>query len=98
MAIFNLLNLVSGNPGALQFVNAACYLRPYYASVGFAKMEQAGIVGSKLYMLWNDCCNRDTALAIKAMCHLDNEHLLEHINYDAGRGIPISPEEVNPGW
>lgn len=98
MTKINFLNLASGNPGALQFVFAACDLDPDNAGVGFAKMEQAGIVGSKLYMLWNDCCNRDTALAIKAMCHIDKEHLLKHINYDAGRGIPIPPEEVNPGW
>ena len=81
--------ICDGNPGTLQFLMYAYDLNMFQAEQGFQKMQRAGITGSRLYMLWNDCCNRDTAAAVLAMNQMDVESIVRHINYEGGRGIPI---------
>ena len=56
-------------------------------------MISIGVVGDKLYMLWNDCCDRDTALAVAVMNNLTEGEILRHINYEQGRGTPFTEEE-----
>ena len=82
-------DMCEGNPGALQFMMDA-YMKhnPFRAERGFQNMLNCGITGSKLYMLWNDCCNRDTEKAVRVMCENDIEDIVAHINYEHGRGIP----------
>lgn len=86
--------ICDGNPGALQFLMNAYDLNMFQAEQGFQKMQQAGITGSRLYMLWNDCCNRDTAAAVLAMNVLNVESIVKYINYEGGRSIPIDIEEL----
>jgi hypothetical protein len=55
--------ITEGNPGALAFLMNAYDMDAFKAERGFQKMQDAGITGSRLYMLWNDCCGRNTGLA-----------------------------------
>ena len=48
------------NPGALAFLTDAYLKDPFKAELGFRRMWDAGITGSRLYMLWNDCCGGNT--------------------------------------
>ena len=61
----------------------------FAAEQGFQRMQENGITGDKLYMLWNDCCGRDTGLALETMMCMDMEEIVRHINYDGGRGFPV---------
>lgn len=84
---------VAGNPGAARFVSEAYHKNALRAEDGFMKMLTIGVVGDKLYMLWNDCCGCDTVLAMAVMNELPEEEILRHINYEQGRGIPFTDEE-----
>lgn len=87
-------DICEGNPGALQFLMCAYNLNMFQAEQGFQKMQRAGITGSKLYMLWNDCCDRDTGAALLVMNELNAESIKRFINYEGGHGIPIDIEEL----
>ena len=82
-------DICKGNPGALAFVMEAYERDMFTAEQCFQRMEKAGIAGDKLYMLWNDCCGRDVDLALETMMCMPTPEIVRHINYDAGRGIPI---------
>ena len=45
-------------------------------------------------MLWNDCCNRNTALALEVMLKMSVDEIVRHIDCGAGRGIPIEEGEL----
>lgn len=81
--------ICKGNPGALAFVMAAYERDAVAAERCFRRMEEAGITGDKLYMLWNDCCGRDVDLALETMMCMPTPEIVRHINYEGGRGIPI---------
>lgn len=87
-------DICAGNPGALQFLMQAYDMDMFKAEQGFQRMQRAGITGARLYMLWNDCCNRDTEAALLAMNTLNIESVVEFINYEGGRGIPIDIEAL----
>lgn len=87
-------DLCEKNPGALQFMAQAYRQDPFRAERAFSKMEEAGIRGTHLYMLWNDCCARDTDLAQRVMLSWSPLMIRQRINYEGGRGIRIMPEEV----
>lgn len=90
-------DICAGNPGALQFLMQAYDMDMFKAEQGFQRMQRAGITGVRLYMLWNDCCNRDTEAALLAMNTLNIESVVEFINYEGGRGIPICASAL-PCW
>lgn len=87
------IDLCEGNPGALTFMKEAYDFSPFQAEVGFQRMASNGITGSKLYMLWNDCCDRNTEFAIGIMRYKDIADIREHINYENGYGISYLNEE-----
>lgn len=41
-------------------------------------------------MLWNDCCGRDVGLALETMMCMPTPEIVRHINYEQGRGLPIT--------
>lgn len=83
--------IAEGNPGALAFLMNAYDMDAFKAERGFQKMQDAGITGSRLYMLWNDCCGRNTGLALIVMNEEDIGTILHHIDGGCGRGIPFIP-------
>ena len=80
-------DLCEGNPGALTFMGQAYSINPFKAENAFQRMQDNKIRGSKLYMLWNDCCDRDTNKAVEIMLNNDIDDIVKHINFEAGRGI-----------
>lgn len=91
MALFE---LVEGNPGAMTFVRIAYTSYPDLANLAFSRMELNGITGSALYMLWNDCCDKDTKMALEAAFCCEIGFLKDHINKRGGRGLRISIEDL----
>jgi hypothetical protein len=85
-------DIAEENIGALTFIMDAYDKHMFNAEKAFTKVTEAGIKGDKLYMLWNDCCNRNTDMAVKIMLEHTIEDILEHINYEHGRGIPYINE------
>lgn len=86
-------NICKGNPGALSFLIIANDLDMFAAKRGFARMRDAGIEGSWLYVLWNDCCDRNTRKAIRVMNETDIKEIKNHVFRP--RGIPF--EELEEG-
>ena len=87
-------DICKGNMGALTFLMEAYDIDMWGAESAFQRMQNNNITGSKLYMLWNDCCDRDTAMAIKVMQNHTIEDIIQHINYENGRGIRYLESEV----
>ena len=83
-------DICKGNPGALTFVMLAYEYNPYRAEAAFRRMQNNGITGDKLYMLWNDCCDRDVEQALVNMECMSMEEIVSHINYEGGRGVSRS--------
>ena len=82
-----IMYLVDGNPGALSFIIEAAHLPPQmqdYASTAFARMRYADIKGSQLYMIWEDCCHRNTNTAIKVLLEKSIDEIKEHISGPRG--------------
>lgn len=79
----------AGNPGAIIFITELfSEFNPNLAAQILERMLFNGIKGSRLYMLWNDCCERDTAKTALIALTYPIKDIKAHINYDAGRGIP----------
>ena len=85
-------NICEGNPGALTFLFESYSITPFKAERAFQKMQDANIVGAKLYMIWNDCCNRNTERAIDMILENDIKTINYLINYENGRGLRYCPE------
>lgn len=88
-------DLIEGNPGAMQFIMLAFDIDARKAERAFRRMRDGRITGSKLYMLWNDCCGRDTKLALRIAHEAPIDKIVKHINYEGGRGFPFTEEELD---
>ena len=53
-----LITMSDGNPGALTCMMQMIQTDPM-ALLDILLFDSIGIYGSKIYMLWNDCCDRD---------------------------------------
>lgn len=85
-------DICKGNPGALAFLAKAYKTRLWEAEAAFQKLQSADITGDKIYMLWNDCCNRNTDRTIDMILDNDTKTLEHFINYENGRGLRYCPE------
>ncbi len=85
-------DICKGNPGALAFVMAAYDKRMFDAERAFQKLSNAGILGDKLYMIWNDCCDRNVDKSIDMILNEDIDTINYYINYEHGRGLKYCPE------
>ena len=88
-------DICEGNPGALTFLIEAYKISPFKAEGSFRRMQDNDITGAKLYMLWNDCCNRETRLALRVMFDYPIEVIKRRINYENGYGIVFEEENSN---
>lgn len=78
------------NPGAITFFMECFKLNSSKCSMAFERMNNENIREDKLYMIWNDCCDRNTEKALDIMLNNDINDIIEHINYGNGRGIPYN--------
>lgn len=94
-------DIAENNPGALAFMMDAYGLQPssksnpFRAEQAFSRMKHHCITGVDLYILWNDCCGRDTAKAIKIMCEKEICEIRKHLNHGM-TGIPFEDEKDLP--
>lgn len=56
-----IVKLSEGNPGALTTLTELANSYKNFLDVvpDYLTIDMMGLYGSKLYMLWNDCCNRN---------------------------------------
>ena len=85
-------DICKGNPGALSFIMSAYEMDLFKAERAFQKLQNAGITGDKMYMLWNDCCERDTERTVDMILDNSVEVLNYYINYENGRGLNYCPK------
>ena len=80
-----------GNPGAMAFCFEA--LKNPEEDLHILLMcDTLGLYGEKLYMLWNDCCNRDIAKVRKVIKEYQSGRLSPaeiHKNLSNGYGCPF---------
>lgn len=88
-----------GNFGAIQFMNDAYFGKDaeedisvaFIAERAFSRVINEGIKGVQLYLLWNDCCGRDTQFAIEMMLNCPIEKIREHLKLDKrGHATPFN--------
>lgn len=87
------LDICEGNVGCLTFVCDAYEFNMFRAERAFQRMQDNNITGCKLYMLWNDCCDRNIEKAVNIMLNNTIEDIVAHINYENGRGIKYEESE-----
>ena len=84
-----IVKLAAGNPGALDVL---CKLNTELTDDKEKVVKiltDYKIMGSRLYMLYNDCCGRDIQKTIKALMTLSEDELNKHITGDGVRGYEI---------
>lgn len=63
-----IIKLSEGNPGAMSFIFEIIKYQennPIKLVEEFLTIDSMHLYGSHLYMLWNDCCNRDVEKSLK---------------------------------
>lgn len=96
MSLFQkIINMSEGNPGAMEILSEM--INDAKMSIYILLLDTLEIRGSKLYMLYNDCSNRDyikfenTILLIK-MGKFTKEQI--HFNLDQTRAIPFIDDSI----
>ena len=87
-----IFKMSDGNLGAATVVFG--FLKDFHDLTYILDCDTLGLYGEKLYMLWNDCCGRDTKLAMRIAQFASIDDIRTHINYDGGRGFPFTEEEL----
>lgn len=94
------VKLSAGNPGALDCLMSlvrfgnACPTRLFAFPFCVDMFDRLGLRGSELYMLWNDCLDRDVVSLLRLVDDwrqglVDDDFIHRHVNASGGRGIPI---------
>ena len=86
------------HPGALTFMMAAYHEYLPEADLAFQRMLDNDIVGDQLYILWYECCNKNTYATLQIMINNNIDDIKRHINYDHMNCIKYDiKEETNHG-
>lgn len=88
------MKMSDGNPGALQVTLDLVRDDITYLFL----CDTIGLYGEKLYMLWNDCCDRDLERMKKVLFaartgKISEATILKHL--DGGYGKPFEDSELN---
>lgn len=79
--------LSDGNIGAVAFItdvlDKAFKEQDELAALALSRAKTFNIVGTKLYLLWNDCCGRDTDKAIRVLAEHSKDDIMDHLTFDA---------------
>ena len=62
-----IINFSGGNPGALNTLMELQKARENSFVIDLMTLDNMELYESKLYMLWNDCCNRDISKVIRIL-------------------------------
>ena len=86
-----IFTMSEGNPGALTCMMEMMNSNPM-ALLDILYFDSLGIYGSKIYMLWNDCCNRDMDKLNETLQYFREGDISEeeiHANLDKVRAEPF---------
>lgn len=79
--------LSDGNIGAVAFItdvlDKAFKEQDETAALALSRAKTFNIVGTKLYLLWNDCCGRDTDKTIRVLAENSKDDIMEHLTFDS---------------
>ena len=81
-----------GNPGCAEFIMESLNKTPQFMMKVLMFADNNEIYGSKLYMLWNDCCDRDLDKVDKTIDYLLTNKVSQatiHENLNRGRALPF---------
>ena len=87
------IKMSEGNPGALTLIMEI--MKEGYEKIQYILIcDTLGLYGSRLYQLWNDCCQRDTNKVFKVLDkfqkgEINKEYLLNCIDQPYGLNIEI---------
>lgn len=88
-----LIKMSEGNPGALSFLlDLFTEKGPMDFCQVCLKLDGAELYGSHIYMLWNDCCNRDLDKTFRMITNIRDLNELRSYVVDKGYGTKY--EEV----
>ena len=89
-----IIELADGNPGALGFLMQVITNPTTKGLAALTRMVELGIKGEKLYLIWNDCCDRDQNKTIDVMLKKSYDEILDHIDMqkNMGRGKPFDED------
>ena len=92
-----MMKMSEGNPGALTCLMDIMKKQDWYGGADSLTMvlsfDTLGLYGSKLYMLWNDCCDRNLGKLELIMRNWQMGNLSDHdihSNISKGRGTPFT--------
>lgn len=77
----NFINFAGGNPGAITML---CELQNAVGdktAIYLITLDKMELYEDKLYMLWNDCCNRDISKVIKILDYYE-KGIINQIDID----------------
>ena len=86
-----IIAMSEGNPGALTCMMEMMDSNPM-ALLDILYFDSLGIYGSKIYMLWNDCCDRDMNKLNETLRYFREGDISEeeiHANLDKVRAEPF---------
>ena len=63
----NFINFAGGNPGAITTLFELQNVVQDKTAIYLITLDKMELYEDKLYMLWNDCCNRDISKVIKIL-------------------------------
>lgn len=71
--IDNLINFAGGNPGAIETLVQLQKAVGDKIAIYLLILDKMELYEEKIYMLWNDCCNRDISKVIKILDYYNRE-------------------------
>jgi hypothetical protein len=91
-----MVKMSEGNPGALMFC-MELFKMGSRGVVALINLDDVGLYGEKLYMLWSDCCGRDAEKAAKVSFAFNLGKLSKdeiHERVAGAYGKPFTDEEL----
>ena len=80
-----IIAMAEGNPGAASAMIDMLSANETKGTFGLLYLDTLGIYGEKLYMLWNDCCGRDSTKVFDTLDYfrsgkISEEDIFENLN------------------
>lgn len=77
----NFINFARGNPGAITTLFELQKVVQDKTAIYLITLDKMELYEDKLYMLWNDCCNRDISKVIKVLDYYE-KGIINQIDID----------------
>ena len=88
-----IVNVSKGNPGCIAFLMELARIPEGKAAL--RTLQKFGIIGSRAYQLWNDCCDRNTQEAAEILGYIEDgrisdEEMRDHIFQPRGTAFNLA--------